>query len=489
MKRLPALILFCLALSICFAQQQQGGAAPIIVEGTYSGGAPVVQPYETIQVKEELEAELSSISRLLSTDDPDYKFIIETAERMRKKGINDPRLYTALAIAYEGLNNCADAIYNASQAIAMRPSDVEAFTTRAHCYHKRGDMMRAREDIETAIKLNPRYERARAVQDLIMYDASIIKKPKAATKGGGGLGLPPWFFVYVICVIVVMFAFMILRYRGLARGAVDDKGRQLKEVNIKEQYNFIRQIGEGGMGKVYEAYDNVLKRKVAVKRIKPELLKSSYVREQFLSEARMVAMLRHPCIVEIYTVLETTNSLYLVFEYVEGQTLETRLDIDSFLGFEETKEIFKTVCEGLAYAHSHNIVHCDLKPGNIMISDSGIAKVMDFGVARKITDEDGGGARTIAGTPAYMSPEQQTGFMTKQSDIYSLAVCLYEALVGQVPWSVQGFDISTKKIVPPSAVCQGVPEAVDELIEMSLNEDPAKRIQTVQEFWDILDNA
>jgi len=322
-----------------------------------------------------------------------------------------------------------------------------------------------------------------------MYDASIIKKPKAATKGGGGLGLPPWFFVYVICVIVVMFAFMILRYRGLARGAVDDKGRQLKEVNIKEQYNFIRQIGEGGMGKVYEAYDNVLKRKVAVKRIKPELLKSSYVREQFLSEARMVAMLRHPCIVEIYTVLETTNSLYLVFEYVEGQTLETRLDIDSFLGFEETKEIFKTVCEGLAYAHSHNIVHCDLKPGNIMISDSGIAKVMDFGVARKITDEDGGGARTIAGTPAYMSPEQQTGFMTKQSDIYSLAVCLYEALVGQVPWSVQGFDISTKKIVPPSAVCQGVPEAVDELIEMSLNEDPAKRIQTVQEFWDILDNA
>ena len=150
-------------------------------------------------------------------------------------------------------------------------------------------------------------------------------------------------------------------------------GRKLKEVNIKEQYHFIRPIGEGGMGKVYEAYDNALKRKVAVKRIKPELLRSDYVREQFLSEARMVAMLHHPCIVEIYTVIETVNSLYLVFEYVDGQTLETRLDIDSYIDFEEVKNIFESVCKGLSYAHAQNIVHCDLKPGNIMIADSGVA--------------------------------------------------------------------------------------------------------------------
>ena len=457
-----------------------------MVDGRYAAGASVVQPHENVNAKQELEETLLAISVSFSREKPDYNAIIAAAQGLREKGIDDPRLYTAIALAYEGLGNCTEAIYYADQAIAKRPSNAEAFTTRAFCYYKKNDMLRARENIETALKLNPRYKRAQDIQAQIMAEGSLVKKPKAVVKSGG---LPPWFYMYVACVIIVMFAFMIIRYRGLMKGAIDDSGRHLKEINIKEQYNFIRQIGEGGMGKVYEAYDNVLKRKVAVKRIKPELLRSNYVREQFLSEARMVAMLRSPYIVEIYTVIETTNSLYLVFEYVEGQTLETRLDIDSYLNFEEAKEVFGTVCKGLAYAHSHNIAHCDLKPGNIMISDTGVAKVMDFGVARKIAEGEKGGNRTVAGTPAYMSPEQQKGFMTKQSDIYSLAVCLYEALVGQVPWSVQGFDISTKKIVPPSSINKAIPREIDFLIEMSLNDDPKKRIQTAEEFWDILDNA
>lgn len=124
-----------------------------------------------------------------------------------------------------------------------------------------------------------------------------------------------------------------------------------------------------------------------------------------------------------------------------------------------------------------------------MISDSGIAKVMDFGVAQKVTEENENSSRPVAGTPAYMSPEQQKGFTSKQSDIYSLAVCLYEALVGQVPWSVKGFDVTTKKIVPPSQIASYIPKEIDELIIRSLDEDPAKRIQTVEQFWDILKNA
>ena len=117
-----------------------------------------------------------------------------------------------------------------------------------------------------------------------------------------------------------------------------------------------------------------------------------------------------------------------------------------------------------------------------MIKEDGTAKVMDFGVAKKSMDGNTG-ARTVAGTPAYMAPEQQKGFMRKQSDVYSLALCLYEALVGQVPWSVKGFDIATKRVYPPSRLASGIPPEVDKLLEDALREDPRERIQSIDEFW------
>lgn len=120
-----------------------------------------------------------------------------------------------------------------------------------------------------------------------------------------------------------------------------------------------------------------------------------------------------------------------------------------------------------------------------MIKEDGTAKVMDFGVAKK-SIENQSGARTVAGTPAYMAPEQQKGFMRKQSDVYSLALCLYEALVGQVPWSVKGFDIATKKIYPASKLAPAIPTAVDDLLTDALKEDPKERIQSIEEFWNRL---
>lgn len=121
-----------------------------------------------------------------------------------------------------------------------------------------------------------------------------------------------------------------------------------------------------------------------------------------------------------------------------------------------------------------------------MILEGNKAKVMDFGVAKKIDNQTG--ARTVAGTPAYMAPEQQRGFMRKQSDVYSLALCVYEALVGQVPWTVKGFNIASKKIVPASKLAPNVPVAVDAVLEEALREDPQERIQSVEEFWKRLES-
>lgn len=480
MTKLLMAVLFAFIPLFGFAAQ----AAPIIVEGRYSAGFKNIEDGSNIKKAAALENALNEIERKLETGD--YTTVLNACQSLLDNNYDDPRIYTLMARAYEESKDFDNAYYFASQAIAKSPSNVEAYTTRAHSYLERKDIMRATEDIDTALKLNPRSSRAKSVQDLIKEAQKPAKKKRASLSD---YRLPPWFFVYFVCVVLVIAFYVVLRYYNVFGGPVDVKGRKLKEVNIKEQYHFIRPIGEGGMGKVYEAYDNALKRKVAVKRIKPELLRNDYVREQFLSEARMVAMLHHPCIVEIYTVIETVNSLYLVFEYVDGQTLETRLDIDSYIDFDEVKNIFESVCQGLSYAHSQNIVHCDLKPGNIMIADSGVAKVMDFGVAQKITDDNEDKSHPVAGTPAYMSPEQQKGITSKQSDIYSLAVCLYEALVGQVPWSVKGFDVTTKKIVPPSQIAPYVPKEIDELIIRSLNEDPSKRIQTVEQFWDILKNS
>ena len=479
MRTLKLFILFILFALPAFAQQNA-----IIIEGPYGAEQTRTSYQEETKKIEALNQSVKELTNAAKREE--YSFVQEEATKLLAQGVQDYRVERLLALSYERQSNCKNAIYYASQAIARQPADAQSFAIRASCYYKNGDNLRASEDIERALELNPNYLFAQDLKNLIdNHDSQVLKhKMKAKPKRK----LQPWFFAYLVCVLFFIAILLFWHFKTVY-ALKDKKGTAYKGINIKEKYDFVRQIGEGGMGKVYEAYDNILKRKVAVKRIRPELLKSERIREQFLSEARMVAMLRHPCIVEIYTVIETANSLYLVFEYVDGQTLETRLDIDNNLPLEKVKQIFSSVCKGLAYAHSQDIAHGDLKPGNIMIADNGIAKVMDFGVAKKLAGGDSKEAKNLAGTPAYMSPEQQKGIMSKQSDIYSLAVCLYEALCGQVPWTMPGFDVETKKIVPLSQLIPDMPPAVDALIERCLKEDPKERVQSVEEFWERLSKA
>ncbi len=471
-------LFFLLFISLpAFAQQKA-----IIIEGPYGSQDQQNSSQAEAQQIANLNTKIEELTKSAAREDYDY--IQKEASKLLANGVQDSRVERLLALSYERQENCKNAIYYASQAIARQPSDAQAFAIRASCYYKEGDNLRATEDVERALDLNPNYLFAQELKNLIDNHGTQSAMKKAMQQKNKKQ-LPPWFFVYMGCVILALGVLVFWHFRTIY-SLRDKKGTAYTGINIKEKYDFIRQIGEGGMGKVYEAYDTVLKRRVAVKRIRPELLTSDYVREQFLSEARMVAMLRHPCIVEIYTVIETANSLYLVFEYVDGQTLETRLDIDNNLSLEQAKKVFYSVCKGLAYAHSQDIVHGDLKPGNIMIADNGIAKVMDFGVAKKLAGNNKKEIKNLAGTPAYMSPEQQKGVMSKQSDIYSLAVCLYETLCGQVPWTIEGFDVETKKIIPLSKLLPNIPPAVDELIEQCLDEDPEKRVQTMEEFWERL---
>ncbi len=476
-KYLLLLLLVSLSSTGLFAQSSQP-AEPLLIRGsfsTYSNTNANTQVFD----KEAREKELKNLR--LQLKEGKYQEVISRINSLTANNFLDEHFYILLAIAYDGLEDPPHVIYYATQAIAVSPQDPRPYLLRASAYIKQENFERAKYDLDTALKLNPDSDLGLQLKtQLAQKSPELVPAPVQKSATPRRTETPHWMFIYVVAILLSVLLFLYCRYEDLFTKPKNEFAR--KEVEVKEQYDFIRQIGEGGMGKVYEAYDKVLKRKVAIKRVRPELVRSAYVREQFLSEARMVALLRHPNIVEIYTVIESESALYLVFEYVDGQTLETRLDIDGRLPFSKAKEIFSHVCEGLEYAHSQDIIHCDLKPGNIMILENYNAKVMDFGVAKKAVDRQTG-ARTVAGTPAYMAPEQQKGYMRKQSDVYSLALCLYEALVGQVPWTVKGFDIANKKIVPPSKLAPSIPPEIDEVLANALKEDPEERTQSVAEFW------
>lgn len=479
LRKITFFFLLVCVLSLGAFAAEQKDLAPLIVGGNFSTHAnPSSGTRAFNQVAR--DSEVNKLTNQLKKNE--YESVIKRINALTANNFLDDRFYLLLAIAYDNLGKTEDAVYAAGQAIAVAPQDARAYLQRASSYIKQQNWERAQYDVDMVLKLNPNSVMARDLQAQINAK-DPHKKAEAAFKKGitrKSEPTPRWMLIYIVAIILAVLLFIYCRYEDVFRQPKNAFSR--KEVEVKEQYDFIRQIGEGGMGKVYEAYDKVLKRKVAIKRVRPELVRSAYVREQFLSEARMVALLRHPYIVEIYTVIESESALYLVFEYVDGQTLETRLDIDGRLLFSQAKEIFSHVCQGLEYAHSQDIIHCDLKPGNIMILENNRAKVMDFGVAKKAVEHPTG-ARTVAGTPAYMAPEQQKGYMRKQSDVYSLALCFYEAIVGQVPWTVKGFDIANKKIVPPSKLAPFIPQAVDEVLANALKEDPNERTQSVAEFW------
>src|SRR5580765_6697667 len=201
------------------------------------------------------------------------------------------------------------------------------------------------------------------------------------------------------------------------------------------KYQIDSLLGKGGMGEVYKAHDPNLGRFVALKIMRGPSIDDTMARERFTREAQSAGGLRQPNIVTVYDLGEVEGQMYIAMEFIIGRDLEEIIKTKVTLTIEEKLTLMIQVCEGIAYAHKHQIVHRDMKPSNIRIDDEGVVKIMDFGIA-KLESSNMTASGTVMGTPFYMSPEQVRGMkVDPRSDIFSLGAILYEVFAYQKAFS------------------------------------------------------
>jgi serine/threonine-protein kinase len=219
--------------------------------------------------------------------------------------------------------------------------------------------------------------------------------------------------------------------------------------------------------------------------MRPELKLNAREKNRFLVEARTAASLQHPFIVSIHEIVEDADEIYLIFEYVDGDTLEDLLEKRGILPVSEISPLLKGICDALAFAHARKVVHRDLKPSNVMVTSRGFAQVMDFGIARQMKDTTSRLTRVdSSGTMAYMAPEQELGKFDARSDIFSLGATIYELVSGDIPFPGPNFLAQKERMTfkPLVDVVSGVPTELAVAVERCLRFDPKERFQTVEEF-------
>ncbi len=256
------------------------------------------------------------------------------------------------------------------------------------------------------------------------------------------------------------------------------------------RYEIVSELGRGSMGVVYQGYDPVIGRTVAIKTLLTEGLASQEFQEykaRFQREAQAAGVLTHPNIVTVYDFGEDHGVLYLAMEYLEGKSLEKMVSEQGVLPIETIIPMYDQVCSALDHAHAHNIVHRDIKPANIMILDSGLVKVTDFGIAKVMT-LGMTQAGQILGTPNYMSPEQVKGrAVDGRADIFSLGVILYELVTGEKPFGGQNITTVIYKIInenpiPPRELDAAIHPGLNYIINKVLAKNPEERYQTCRQL-------
>lgn len=256
---------------------------------------------------------------------------------------------------------------------------------------------------------------------------------------------------------------------------------------LPARYQILSEIGSGGMGLVYKVHDLESDEIIALKVLKPEIAPDPTMREKLRQEVCLARKVTHKNVCRIHEFNRSNGTACVSMEYVEGETLFTKLHRGGALSVREAINIGRQICAGLREAHAKGIVHRDLKPANIMIDQSGHVKIMDFGIAR-LTQETPHVTQTIVGTPEYMSPEQVSlKAVTHRTDIYSLGLVLYEMLTGSRAFSgesaiavaIQHVSAAPKR---PSKRVPSLGPRIDAVVLKCLHKDPAKRFQSVDEL-------
>lgn len=265
-------------------------------------------------------------------------------------------------------------------------------------------------------------------------------------------------------------------------------------------------IGHGGMAEVHLAFDTRLNRMVAVKRLRTDLARDTVFQQRFRREAQSAASLNHPNIVAVYDTGEESTLLpdgsnvsvpYIVMEYVEGHTVKELLSDGTAVPIDEAVEIASGILSALSYAHNARLVHRDIKPGNVMLTNDGKVKVMDFGIARALTDSQATMTQTnaVVGTAQYLSPEQARGeAVDARSDLYSVGVLLFELLTGQPPFrgdSAVAVAYQHVSALPPapSSLASDIPTSLDRVILKAMAKDRDQRYENAAQMRSDLSRA
>ena len=247
---------------------------------------------------------------------------------------------------------------------------------------------------------------------------------------------------------------------------------------LGNRYRIVEKIGDGGTAFVFKGLDTILNRHVTVKVLRPEYAGDQDFVRRFRREAQAAAGLSHPNIVSVYDVGHENGVHYIVMEYVQGRSLKALIEEMGRLNIYQAAEYAANIALALSHAHKHGIIHRDVKPHNILISDDGRVKVTDFGIAQAVTASTLTYSGEILGSVHYFSPEQARGGATdEKSDIYSLGIVLYEMLTGRIPYSGESpVSVAVKHLQEPfpdpEEVNPQIPRALCQIVRKAVEKDP-----------------